>query len=143
MNSLKMLIDRQQSVIANSSYNSIFLTDPPNDDAAILILGSSYSGCMLHGPGLNFSSSSYQNSHPIQFGPCPLLQGTCASNNDILVRTPPIDYCLHEPCMQKGVCVSLTDTYEVSILLTFKTKKYKINDFPSVSLYSSIHWKKL
>lgn len=114
MDTLKLLIDRKETVIANSTYNSMLLTDPPNDDAAILILGSSYSGCMLHGPGLNFSSSSVQNLQPIQFGPCPLKQGPCTQNDDILFRSPSVDYCLHEPCMQKGACVSLTDTYEVS-----------------------------
>lgn len=109
-----MLIDRKPTIIANSTYNTIFLTDPPNDDAAILILGSSYSGCMLQGPGLNFSS--FQNAQPIQFGPCPLLHGTCEPNRDLLVRTSSIDHCLHEPCMQKGMCVSLADTYEVRTL---------------------------
>lgn len=111
MGSLKLLIDRKETVIANSTYNTILITDPPNNDAAILILGTTYSGCMLHGPGLNFSSS-VPNTHPIPFGPCPLIQGPCAQN-DILFRTP-TDYCLHEPCMQKGTCISKSDTYEVA-----------------------------
>lgn len=113
MDTLKLVIDRKETVIANSTYNTMFITDAPNDDAAILILGSTYSGCMLHGPGLNFSSSSIQNLHPIQFGPCPLMQGPCTENDDILTRMPSIDYCSHEPCMQKGICVSLRDTYMV------------------------------
>lgn len=110
MGSLKLMIDRKETVIANSTYNTIFITEPPSNDAAILILGTTYSGCMLHGPGLNFSSS-VPNAHPIPFGPCPLMQGPCAQN-DVLVRTP-IDNCLHEPCMQKGICISKLDTYEV------------------------------
>lgn len=73
---------------------------------------------MLHGPGLNFSSS-VQNS-PIQFGPCPLVQGPC-TQGDILMQAPEfeIDHCLHGPCMG-GTCISLTDTYEVHP----KIKKY-------------------
>lgn len=113
MGSLKLLVDRKETIIANSTYNTILLTDPPSNDAAILILGTTYSGCMLHGPGLNFSSS-VPNVHPVLFGPCPLMSGPC-SQNDILVRTP-IDHCLHEPCMQKGICVSKPDTYEVNYI---------------------------
>lgn len=85
-----------------SSITFIFLCGFP--------LGTSYSGCMLHGPGVNFSSS-VTNAHPVLFGPCPLMSGPC-SQNDVLVRTP-TDHCLHEPCMQKGLCVSKSDTYEV------------------------------
>lgn len=110
---LKLLIDRKETVIANSTYNTILLTDQPNNDAAILILGTTYSGCMLHGPGLNFN---VQNSHPI-LRQCPLLQGPC-TQNDILVHTP-VDHCLHEPCMGSGVCISITDTYEVILLCAF------------------------
>lgn len=116
MGSLKLLIDRKETVIANSTYNTIFITDPPSNDAAILILGTTYSGCMLHGPGLNFSSS-VPNAHPISFGPCPLMQGPC-TQNDVLVRTP-IDSCLHEPCMQNGICISKLDTYEVKFIYEF------------------------
>lgn len=39
MGSLKLLIDRKETVIANSTYNTLMLTDPPNDEAAILIIG--------------------------------------------------------------------------------------------------------
>lgn len=39
MGSLKLLIDRKETVIANSTYNTMMLTDPPNDEAAILIIG--------------------------------------------------------------------------------------------------------
>lgn len=108
MGSLKLLIDRKETLIANSTYNTILITDPPSNDAAILILGTTYSGCMLNGPGLNFSSS-VSSAH--LFGPCPLMQGPC-TQNDILVRNP-TDHCLHEPCMQKGICISKMDTYEV------------------------------
>lgn len=121
MGSLKLLIDRKEAVIANATYNSILITDPPNNDAAILLLGTTYSGCMLHGPGLNFSSST-SNAHPILFGPCPLMPGECAQNaqNDVLIRSH-TDHCLHEPCMQKGICVSKLDTYEVSHILSSKS----------------------
>lgn len=113
MGSLYLLIDRRETTIANSTYNNIILTDAPNNDASILILGTTYSGCMLHGPGLNFSSS-VPSVHSIPFGPCPLPLGSCSEDD---VHAPmPIDYCLHDPCMQKGKCISKSDTYEVIII---------------------------
>lgn len=115
MGTLLLLIDRQETVIANATYNKIFLTDAPNNDAAILILGTSYSGCMLQGPGINFNSRSVKDVDSILFGPCPLMQGSC-KQNDILVRAQ-IDQCLNDPCMSHGSCVSKADTYEVSVLM--------------------------
>lgn len=109
--SLKVLINRKETVIANSSYNTELLTDSPSNDAAILIIGHTYSGCMLDGPGFNFSTT-ISNSNSVIFGPCPLMQGRC-SHEDILIHKA-FDYCLHDPCMQKGICVSRTETYEVS-----------------------------
>lgn len=111
MGSLKVLIDRRETVIANSTYNTMLLTESPNNDAAILILGHTYSGCMLHGPGFNFSSI-VSNSNSVLFGPCPLTQGLC-SHEDVLMHTS-VDHCLNEPCMLKGNCISKPDTYEVS-----------------------------
>lgn len=107
--SLKLLIDRRDTIIANSTYNNILLTDPPNNDAAILILGTTYSGCMVNGPGLNFSSS-VPNVPPILFGPCPLANHPCSQDDNIIHTT---DHCIHEPCMQNGKCVSKSETYEV------------------------------
>lgn len=125
MGTLKVLIDRRETIIANSTYNTLLLTDAPSDDSAVLILGTTYSGCMLHGPGLNFNSSA-QNLHTVSFGPCPLMHGTC-TQNDVLI---PIDYCSHEPCMQKGICISKSDTYECHCTSRYSGKNCEIDTGP-------------
>lgn len=114
MGSLKFLVDRRETLIANSTYNTLFLTDAPNDDSAILIIGASYSGCMLQGPGINFSSVAAKDIDSVQFGPCPIIQGPCMPNNMII--RPQNDQCLHDPCMSHGACTSKADTYEVCYL---------------------------
>lgn len=111
LGSLKFFVDRRETIIANSTYNTLFLTDAPNDDSAILIIGASYSGCILQGPGINFSSVAVKDIDSVLFGPCPLIQGPC-KQNDIMIRAQ-IDQCLHDPCMSRGVCTSKADTYEV------------------------------
>lgn len=101
---------------ANSTYNSLFLTDPEiRNEAAVLVLGKSYSGCILHGPGLVFNTSA-MNAHSVSFGPCPLRTGSC-EQHDVLVRVP-TDHCSHDPCMQHGSCISRTDKYVFSIYLS-------------------------
>lgn len=120
---LKLMIDRKETTVANSTYNTILITEPPNNDAAILILGKTYSGCMLHGPGLNFNTSA--NPHTVLFGPCPLMQGPC-TQNDILVRVP-VDHCMHDPCMQKGECISKIDTYECHCTPRYTGKNCEID----------------
>lgn len=154
LGSLKFFVDRRETIIANSTYNTLFLTDAPNDDSAILIIGASYSGCMLQGPGINFSSVAAKDVDSVLFGPCPLIQGAC-KQNDIMIRAQ-IDQCLHDPCMSHGVCTSKADTYEVCLLPPLKkivyirhTKKKRLQSIiiniycPTVPLYSSVYWKKL
>lgn len=93
--------------LANSTFNPSFLTDQEiKSEAAVLILGTTYSGCMLHGPGLVFNTSA-MNAHNVLFGPCPLAPGTC-TKEDVLVRMT-TDHCLHDPCMQHGQCISRSD----------------------------------
>lgn len=125
MGTLRLLVDRKEMIIANSTYNTLLLTDAPNDDSSILILGTSYAGCMLHGPGLNFNSSSV-NVNTVAFGACPLMHGPC-TQNDILI---PTDYCSHEPCMQKGICVSKADTYECHCTARYAGKNCEIDKGP-------------
>lgn len=130
MGTLKFLVDRKETVIANVTYNTIFLTEPPNDDAAILILGKSYYGCMLHGPGLNFNSSVPNANNIVMFGPCPLMHGKCDDAHDTLIRVPQIDqidYCINEPCMQKGKCISKLDTYECHCTARYAGKNCEID----------------
>lgn len=96
---------------ANATYNSIFLTDTEiKNEAAVLLLGSSYAGCILHGPGLIFNTSG-MNSQNVVFGPCPLRPGSC-EHSDVLIRVP-VDHCLHDPCMQHGSCISRVDKFVV------------------------------
>lgn len=78
------------------------------NEAAVLILGTTFSGCLLHGPGLVFNTSA-MHSQMVLFGPCPLAPGIC-TNRDVLIRVP-IDHCLHDPCMQHGVCISREERY--------------------------------
>lgn len=101
------------SMSANATYNSIFLTDTEiKNEAAVLLLGPSYAGCILHGPGLIFNTSG-MNSQSVVFGPCPLRPGSC-EQRDVLIRVP-VDHCLHDPCMQHGSCISRTDKFVVDL----------------------------
>lgn len=90
--------------VANSTYNTILLTDPelPND-AAVPILGRNFSGCMLAGPGLLFSDK-YVRAEKVTFGTCPLAPGLCQPDERLI--DIPIDYCINKPCMTHGQCIS-------------------------------------
>lgn len=113
MGNLRFLVDRHETILANSTHNTLFLTDAPSDDLAILIIGASFSGCMLQGPGINFSTVTVKDNDAVFFGPCPLMQGPCKPN-DMMIKAQ-VDQCLHDPCMQHGVCSSKADTYEVCL----------------------------
>lgn len=105
---LNMILDRQSVLIANSTYNSIFLTNQEiKNDAAVLIIGQNYSGCLLHGPGLVFNMTA-MNIHGVVFGSCPLADGKCGSQ-EVLVSNS-VDYCIHDPCMQHGKCISRAES---------------------------------
>lgn len=107
LGTLSLIIDRESTTIANATYNSILLTDQEiKNEAAVLILGTTYSGCLLSGPGLIFNTKSM---NAVSFGPCPIMTGPC-TGQDVLVSR---DYCLHDPCMQHGICVSKTDGYDL------------------------------
>lgn len=98
------------SLAANSTYNSQFLTNQDiGSEAAILILGNSFSGCLLDGPGLQFvvGNMTIQN---VVFGPCPLSYGAC-SEQETFTR-PQDNYCLNDPCMGHGTCTSNAEGYE-------------------------------
>jgi len=110
LGNLNVIVDKNSFLIANSTYNRDFLYDQKiKDDAAVLILGRQYSGCLLHGPGLMFNNSEI-SVEGVVFGSCPLAPGLCNPDHDILIREP-IDHCLHFPCMH-GQCISRTDEYE-------------------------------
>lgn len=127
MGNLNLRIDEQNLIIANSTYNAMFLNDQEiRNEAAVLILGNMFSGCLLEGPGLVFNTSA-MHAQGVLFGPCPLAFGAC-TDQDILIRIP-INYCLNEPCMT-GSCISRIDNYECHCTTRYKGKNCEIDNGP-------------
>lgn len=113
---------------ANSTYNSLFLTSQEiKNEAAVSILGSSYTGCLLHGPGLLFNTST-MNSHLVLFGECPLAPGPCTAH-DVLIRVP-TDHCQADPCMRHGLCISRSDSYECHCAPRYSGKNCEVDTGP-------------
>ncbi|XP_061505186.1 protein crumbs isoform X1 [Anopheles gambiae] len=134
---LYCVIDKQSTPIANQSYNAQLIHDQEiKNEAAVLILGKQYSGCLLHGPGLVFNSSA-MNAEAVVFGPCPLAAGPC-SDHDVLEGVP-VDYCSHDPCMQHGTCISRSDSYECHCTARFKGKNCEIDMGPPCLSYPCQH----
>lgn len=107
---LNLIIDRSSVVIANNTYNHDFLIDSEiSNSAAVLLLGKTFSGCLLQGPGLLFNTSE-MTADGVFFGPCPLAPGAC-TDHDVLIRDP-IDHCHTMPCLQHGKCISKADGYQ-------------------------------
>jgi protein crumbs len=110
LGSLNLIVDRNSFVVANATYNRDLLTDQElKNEAAVLVLGRQYSGCLLHGPGLTFNQTEI-SAENVKFGSCPLAPGQCNPDTDILIREL-IDHCENLPCMH-GQCISRTDEYE-------------------------------
>ncbi|KAG5680801.1 hypothetical protein PVAND_010286 [Polypedilum vanderplanki] len=110
LGTLNLVIDRNSIVLANSTYNRDLLYDQEiKNDAAVLILGRQYYGCLLHGPGLMFNNSEIR-AEGVLFGACPLAPGQCNADHDVLIREV-VDHCLNYPCMH-GQCISRPDSYE-------------------------------
>ncbi|XP_067637731.1 protein crumbs isoform X2 [Eurosta solidaginis] len=121
---LYLYIDRTSMVFANATYNSQFLTNQDiGNEAAILILGNSFSGCLQDGPGLHFINGSVQN---VVYGPCPLSTGPCGEH-DTLVHAHD-NYCSNEPCMSHGQCISLNDGYECRCTPRYSGKNCQIDN---------------
>lgn len=113
---------------ANSTYKSLFLTDQEiRNEAAVLILGNMFSGCLLHGPGLVFNTSTMR-AQSVTFGPCPLTPGPC-QDHDVLIREP-VNHCVNEPCMQHGTCFSRADTYECHCTPRYQGRNCEIDKGP-------------
>ncbi|XP_017848207.1 protein crumbs isoform X3 [Drosophila busckii] len=107
---LYLHVDRAAIIFANSTYNSQFLTNQDiGNEAAILILGNSFSGCLLDGPGLQFVNGSMTVQNAV-FGVCPLTPGSC-SEHEQFTRVQD-NYCLNDPCMGHGTCSSTNEGYE-------------------------------
>lgn len=110
LGNLNLIIDRISVIIANATYNRELLTDQEiKNEAAVLILGRQYSGCLLHGPGLMFNNTDI-TVEGVKFGACPLAPGQCNPDSDILLREL-TDHCYNFPCMH-GQCISTSDGYE-------------------------------
>ncbi|XP_055375058.1 protein crumbs isoform X2 [Condylostylus longicornis] len=122
---LYLIIDRESTIIANSTFNTPFLTNEEvRNEAAILILGQTYQGCLLHGPGLLFNTSA-MHAQNVLFTSCPLAPGECG-DHDILIENT-IDYCANEPCFQHGECFSRQDRYECHCYPRFSGKNCQID----------------
>lgn len=107
LGNLNLIIDRKSVVISNATYKRELISDQEiKNEAAVLILGNQYSGCLLHGPGLVFNTSEI-TVQGVLFGSCPLAPGICHPDHDVLIREP-IDHCQNFPCMH-GQCISRPD----------------------------------
>uniref|UniRef100_A0A6B2E8N3 Putative cadherin egf lag seven-pass g-type receptor n=1 Tax=Phlebotomus kandelakii TaxID=1109342 RepID=A0A6B2E8N3_9DIPT len=130
LGNLNLIVDRQSMVIANSTFNTEFLTDNEvKNEAAVLILGTNYSGCMLHGPGLVFN---YSTMHPVGvlFKECPMPSGPCSAEHDDIVHNTVVDHCEHDPCMQHGSCISRLDSYECHCTARYTGKNCEVDTGP-------------
>ncbi|XP_035724721.1 protein crumbs-like isoform X1 [Vespa mandarinia] len=100
-------------VIANATYNAAILTLPDYNVNDSLIVGESFRGCILQGPGILFNESINNGA---VFGPCPSDNRGCGPNglgSGIASATAStMDVCRNEPCMMHGKCVSRQDRYE-------------------------------
>lgn len=62
------------------------------------------------------------------FGPCPLGHGPCGDYDMPLHNTP--DFCLDDPCMGHGVCISHADDYECRCTPRYSGKNCQIGNSP-------------
>ncbi|XP_036327522.1 protein crumbs isoform X3 [Rhagoletis pomonella] len=121
---LYLYIDHTSMVFANSTYNSQFLTNQDiGNEAAILILGNSFSGCLQDGPGLLFINGSVQN---VVYGSCPLATGPCGDHDTLMPGQD--NYCSNDPCMSHGQCISLNDGYECRCTPRYSGKNCQIDN---------------
>ncbi|XP_073817054.1 cell polarity complex component crumbs isoform X3 [Musca autumnalis] len=122
---LLLFIDRESRVFANSTYNSQFLTNQDiGNEAAILILGNSFTGCLQDGPGLQFINDSMTVQNAV-FGACPLGSGPC-SDHDVPLRNQ--DFCANDPCMGYGLCISHADGYECRCTARYSGKNCQMDN---------------
>ncbi|KAL9889128.1 cell polarity complex component crumbs isoform 1-T1 [Glossina fuscipes fuscipes] len=124
---LLLYIDREARIFANSTFNSQFLTNKDiGNEAAILILGNSFTGCLQDGPGLQFFNDSMTVQNAV-FGPCPLSHNPC-SDHDTPFRNQ--DYCFNDPCMGHGACISQPDRYECRCTARYSGNNCQKDDGP-------------
>lgn len=116
---------------ANSTYNAALLTDQDiRNNAAILLLGKNYAGCLFHGPGFNFATLDENTDQSVLFGPCPMVPGNCSHVLDVPLRQPPVDHCLTDPCMQHGSCTSRVNGYECHCTARYTGKNCEVDTGP-------------
>ncbi|CAO1412778.1 unnamed protein product [Diamesa serratosioi] len=126
LGNLNLIIDRKTFVISNSTYKKELISDQEiKNEAAVLILGNQYSGCLLHGPGLVFNTSEI-TVQGVLFGSCPLAPGICHPDHDVLIREP-IDHCQNFPCMH-GQCISRPDEYQCHCTARYGGKNCEVDN---------------
>lgn len=137
-------------LLANSTYNSELLSNPElYDEGAILIVGNHFHGCILEGPSIVFNSSII-HPHNIFFGPCPLSSDNCKYRHKSYssLSLAPIhhfffvpkgnvrediksarsyDYCMTEPCMRHGRCISTQISYSCLCSARYSGKNCEID----------------
>ncbi|XP_026473661.1 protein crumbs-like [Ctenocephalides felis] len=131
LGNLTLHIDERTVLIANYTYNADFLTaEHINNEAAILILGQNFSGCIQSGPGFLFVPENLQTVYDVMFGPCPIPMNMKCGESTNHQATPMEDHCLHEPCMRHGICLSRPNGYECQCSDRFTGKNCQVDQGP-------------
>nr|CAH7754904.1 unnamed protein product [Callosobruchus chinensis] len=108
LGNLTMDVDGETQLIANSSYRSDLLVSPGlyNEGAAVLLVGNHFDGCILEGPSIVFDPNIVLTTQNVLFEPCPLPYDSFPNE-----RAATQDFCVTEPCMRHGTCLSGTNSY--------------------------------
>lgn len=121
-------------ISANSTYNTELLIDQEiRNEAAVLILGRIFTGCLLLGPGLACNDTSIR-AEGVIFGACPIPNGKC--DNITIFTQPPIDHCINEPCMQHGTCISEPNSYKCHCSARYSGKNCEMDNGPPCAIKS-------
>ncbi|KAJ8920527.1 hypothetical protein NQ315_005396, partial [Exocentrus adspersus] len=122
---LTIEVDGETQVIANSSYRNELLISPGlyNEGAAVLLIGQQFNGCLLEGPSIVFHPKIISSNHNVVFETCPIPYDNCIPKEEIVSY----DYCLTEPCMRHGTCLSGKKTYTCACLPRYTGKNCEID----------------
>ncbi|KAJ8978001.1 hypothetical protein NQ317_004546 [Molorchus minor] len=124
LGNLTIDVDGETHLIANSSFRNDLLVSPGlyNEGAAVPLIGKHFNGCLLEGPSIVFDAT-VSSSHNVVFGPCPIPYDSCIPRE----RIAGFDYCLTEPCMRHGTCVSGQNSYTCVCLPRYTGKNCEID----------------
>ncbi|XP_060527208.1 protein crumbs [Cylas formicarius] len=123
LGNLTLEVDGNLQLVANSSYHYDLLAGSGlyNEGAAVLLIGKNFNGCLLEGPSVVFEPNLITSSHNVVFGRCPIPLDSCKP-----VETG-YDYCITEPCMRHGTCLSGQNTYTCACLPRYTGKNCEID----------------